>query len=72
LQHCGAQDTTTPLKISAASNLSNAIVDPIRIFTSSLGVTGAAVATALAEACYLILSPPMLIARGRQRRHMYK
>jgi Na+-driven multidrug efflux pump len=46
----GAQDTTTPLKISAASNLFNAIVDPILIFACSLGVTGAAVATALAEA----------------------
>ena len=45
----GAQDTRTPLKISAGSNLFNALVDPVLIFTCSLGVTGAAVATALAE-----------------------
>ena len=45
----GAQDTKTPLKISAASNIFNALLDPILIFACSLGVAGAAAATALAE-----------------------
>ena len=45
----GMQDARTPLKISIASNLFNAILDPFLIFACSLGVAGAAVATALAE-----------------------
>lgn len=45
----GLQDARTPLKISVASNLFNAIVDPVLIFACSLGVAGAAIATALAE-----------------------
>ena len=36
----GAQDTKTPLRISIGSNLFNAIVDPILIFTCSLGTYG--------------------------------
>ncbi|MGB1598363.1 MAG: polysaccharide biosynthesis C-terminal domain-containing protein, partial [Promethearchaeia archaeon] len=49
----GAQDTKTPLKIAAASNLLNAALDPLLIFgglgVRALGVAGAAAATALAE-----------------------
>jgi Na+-driven multidrug efflux pump len=34
-------DTSTPLKISAASNVFNAILDPILMFTFAMGVPGA-------------------------------
>ena len=42
-------DTSTPLKISAASNVFNAILDPILMFTFAMGVRGAALATLSAE-----------------------
>ena len=42
-------DTKTPLKISAASNVFNAILDPILMFTFAMGVPGAALATLSAE-----------------------
>jgi len=45
----GTLDTKTPLKISAISNIFNAVLDPILMFTCSLGVTGAAIATLAAE-----------------------
>ncbi|KAL7555115.1 hypothetical protein ACHAWF_018721 [Thalassiosira exigua] len=45
----GTLDTSTPLKISATSNIFNAILDPILMFTLSMGVTGAALATLGAE-----------------------
>ena len=45
----GTLDTKTPLKISAISNIFNAVLDPILMFTCSLGVTGAALATLAAE-----------------------
>lgn len=45
----GTLDTSTPLKISAISNVFNAVLDPILIFTLSLGVPGAAIATLAAE-----------------------
>ncbi|KAL7529245.1 hypothetical protein ACHAXR_002867 [Thalassiosira sp. AJA248-18] len=45
----GTLDTATPLKISAASNIFNAILDPILMFTLAMGVPGAALATLAAE-----------------------
>ena len=45
----GVLDTVTPVKISLFANLFNAILDPILIFTLGWGVTGAAVATLVAE-----------------------
>lgn len=45
----GTLDTSTPLKISATSNMFNAILDPILMFTLGLGVPGAALATLGAE-----------------------
>ena len=41
----GTLDTSTPLKISATSNIFNAILDPILMFTMAMGVPGAALAT---------------------------
>ena len=55
----GTLDTTTPLKISLASNAFNAIFDPVLMFTLAMGVTGAALATLSAEvisaACFITL-----------------
>jgi len=45
----GTLDTSTPLKISATSNIFNAILDPILMFTLAMGVPGAALATLGAE-----------------------
>jgi len=42
-------EPTTPLRISLAANVANAILDPILIFRTGLGVAGAALATATAE-----------------------
>lgn len=36
----GTLDTSTPLKISAISNMFNAVLDPILMFTFVLGVPG--------------------------------
>jgi putative MATE family efflux protein len=45
----GVQDNVTPVKISIFANFVNAILDPIFIFTCRMGVSGAAVATLIAE-----------------------
>lgn len=45
----GTLDTSTPLKISATSNIFNAVLDPILMFTLAMGVPGAALATLAAE-----------------------
>ncbi|KAK1747948.1 ABC transporter [Skeletonema marinoi] len=45
----GTLDTKTPLKISLFSNMCNAILDPILMFTMAMGVPGAALATLFAE-----------------------
>ena len=45
----GTLDTSTPLKISATSNVFNAVLDPVLMFTMNMGVTGAALATLAAE-----------------------
>lgn len=47
--HKGTLDTETPLKISATSNIFNAVLDPILMFTFAMGVPGAALATLAAE-----------------------
>lgn len=51
----GSMDVITPLKISLCSNLVNVLLDPIFIFPLGMGVTGAAVATCLAELTGFIL-----------------
>eukprot|EP00981_Chlorochromonas_danica_P009006 scaffold2414_cov164-Ochromonas_danica.AAC.5 len=51
----GSMDVITPLKISLYSNLVNVILDPIFIFPLGMGVTGAALATCLAELTGFIL-----------------
>jgi len=45
----GLQDTVTPLKVSLFSNALNVLLDPICMFQCGLGVTGAALATGVAE-----------------------
>lgn len=45
----GTLDTSTPLKISATSNIFNAVLDPILMFTMAMGVPGAALATLASE-----------------------
>jgi len=45
----GILDVATPLKISAATNIVNVILDPILIFTFKMGVAGAGLATGIAE-----------------------
>eukprot|EP00529_Nitzschia_sp_RCC80_P012114 CAMPEP_0113487862 /NCGR_PEP_ID=MMETSP0014_2-20120614/25722_1 /TAXON_ID=2857 /ORGANISM="Nitzschia sp." /LENGTH=571 /DNA_ID=CAMNT_0000381561 /DNA_START=50 /DNA_END=1762 /DNA_ORIENTATION=+ /assembly_acc=CAM_ASM_000159 len=55
----GILDTQTPVKISAAANVFNCILDPILIFGLVMGVPGAAAATLAAEVIsavtYLVL-----------------
>lgn len=60
----GTLDTKTPLKISAISNIFNAVLDPILMFTCSLGVTGAAIATLAAE----VISAASFLALMLKRR----
>ena len=45
----GKLDTVTPLKISGFSNVFNALLDPVLIFKYGWGVSGAAIATIVAE-----------------------
>ncbi len=45
----GTLDTKTPLKISLFSNMCNAVMDPILMFTMKMGVSGAALATLFSE-----------------------
>eukprot|EP00543_Licmophora_paradoxa_P002497 CAMPEP_0202456938 /NCGR_PEP_ID=MMETSP1360-20130828/14086_1 /ASSEMBLY_ACC=CAM_ASM_000848 /TAXON_ID=515479 /ORGANISM="Licmophora paradoxa, Strain CCMP2313" /LENGTH=297 /DNA_ID=CAMNT_0049076897 /DNA_START=75 /DNA_END=964 /DNA_ORIENTATION=- len=59
----GIQDTVTPFKIAAFSNLLNAVLDPLLMFTFGMGVTGAACATLAAE----ITSCAMFLAVLRKR-----
>ena len=47
----GTLDAVTPLGIACASNLLNLVLDPILMFGGGLGVTGAALATAVSEIC---------------------
>jgi len=59
----GTMDTVTPLKISLFANVLNAVLDPILIFTFNMGVTGAAVATLMAEISSAIIFTYMLLKR---------
>ena len=43
-------DTRTPVYVSAAASLLNAVLDPIMIFGAGLGVLGAGLATAISDA----------------------
>lgn len=45
----GILEPQTPLKVSLGANLANAVLDPILIFRAGMGVTGAAIATAMSE-----------------------
>jgi len=45
----GFQDTRTPLYVSLAVNVLNAVLDPILIFTLGFGIEGAALATVIAQ-----------------------
>lgn len=51
----GILDTQTPVKISAAANIFNCILDPILIFALAMGVPGAALATLAAEVISAII-----------------
>ena len=57
----GCLDVTTPLAVSTASNAVNAVLDPLLIFKARIGLGGAAITTAISEACacaaYLVLLP---------------
>ncbi|KAL3892942.1 MAG: hypothetical protein SGPRY_014631, partial [Prymnesium sp.] len=45
----GCLDTVTPLQVAVVSNLLNAALDPLLIFTAGLGVAGAALATTASQ-----------------------
>eukprot|EP01041_Mallomonas_annulata_P001801 gene1801-3493_t len=51
----GTMDFVTPLKISIIANIINVILDPILIFKAGMGVSGAAVATCVAELIAFLL-----------------
>jgi MATE family multidrug resistance protein len=63
----GYQDTRTPLLITIALNLVNLVLDPIFIFAFGWGLSGAALATFIAQwcgaGCFLFL---LLVTRRRQ------
>ncbi|ALL00221.1 sodium-driven multidrug efflux pump [Pyrodictium delaneyi] len=64
-----AGNTRTPTKISIASTLTNAVLDPVLIFWANMGVLGAALATAAANALsasYAVYS----FATGRHGYHI--
>mmetsp|Transcript_12318 Transcript_12318/g.27616 ORF Transcript_12318/g.27616 Transcript_12318/m.27616 type:complete len:545 (-) Transcript_12318:5-1639(-) len=60
----GTMDLATPLKITAASNLVNVVMDPVMIFAAGLGVSGAAIATCMAELTAFLLYLRALVQRG--------
>jgi len=51
----GSMNVMTPLKISVLSNLINVALDPLMIFNMKMGVSGAALATCVAEIVAFIL-----------------
>lgn len=50
----GQGDTLTPMIINAGSVILNIILDPLFIFTFKLGVSGAAIATVLSKAIFIV------------------
>jgi MATE family multidrug resistance protein len=60
----GTLDVVTPLKITAISNLVNVVMDPILIFYGALGVSGAALATCMAELTAVVLYIRALTTKG--------
>jgi len=63
----GVLDTVTPMKISLFANVFNAVLDPILIFPLGLGVTGAALATLVAEIISAVTFMKILIKKGLVR-----
>ena len=67
----GCLDVTTPLAVSTASNAVNAVLDPLLIFKARIGLGGAAITTAISEACacaaYLVLLPRRRLLTWRRR-----
>ena len=59
----GCLEVTTPLAVSAASNTVNAILDPLLIFKARIGLGGAAIATAISEACACVAYLVLLLRR---------
>ncbi|KAL7511312.1 hypothetical protein ACHAXN_008237 [Cyclotella atomus] len=57
----GLLDPATPLKIAIASNVFNAILDPILMFPLAMGVTGAALATLSAEVISAVCMMALMI-----------
>jgi putative MATE family efflux protein len=70
----GAGDTVTPMLVMAVANVLNLILDPLFIFGCGplppLGVSGAALATVLAQAAAAAISVQMLLS-GRVRIHVH-
>lgn len=60
----GTMDVVTPLKISLVSNIVNCILDPIFIFKFGMGVSGAAVATCIAELISFLLYIKVLMGKN--------
>ena len=60
----GILETKTPVKVSLFANLFNAVLDPILIFSLSMGVPGAALATLAAEIVSAVTYIVLLRKRG--------
>ena len=65
----GTKDTRTPMFISFGSNLLNAVLNYLLIYTAGLGVAGAAIASAIS---YTLSGTFMFIAYRRNRRLHWK
>ena len=63
----GKLDVFTPLKISIASQMLNVVLDPILIFRAGLGVSGASMATGVAELTAGLAYVTLLIKQGLLR-----
>ena len=60
----GTLDMVTPTKITFLSNFINAVLDPICIFTLSLGVSGAAYATLFSEVVAAVIYTSLLVKKN--------
>lgn len=60
----GTLDMVTPTKLTFLTNFINAILDPIFIFTLSMGVKGAALATLVAEVIAAITYTTLLVKKN--------
>eukprot|EP00540_Astrosyne_radiata_P021182 CAMPEP_0116824718 /NCGR_PEP_ID=MMETSP0418-20121206/1553_1 /TAXON_ID=1158023 /ORGANISM="Astrosyne radiata, Strain 13vi08-1A" /LENGTH=327 /DNA_ID=CAMNT_0004453121 /DNA_START=1 /DNA_END=984 /DNA_ORIENTATION=+ len=59
----GLLNTVTPLKVSLLTNTVNLVLDPLMIFTASMGFRGAAAATAFAEGLGGLIYMRLLLKR---------